>query len=39
MERRNCNKKTITELTVEGGTSIFNYDDILEKIRGFYENL
>jgi len=30
MERRNYNKKTITELTVVGGTTIFNDDDILE---------
>ena len=39
MERRNYNKKTITELTVEGGITISNDDDILEEIRGFYENL
>ena len=39
MERRNYNKKTITELTVAGGTTISNDDDILEEIRGFYENL
>ena len=30
MECRNYNKKTITELTVAGGTTIFNDDDILE---------
>ena len=39
MERRNYNKKTITELTVAGGTTISNDDDILEEIRGFYEDL
>ena len=39
MERRNYNKKTITELTVAGGTTISNDDDILEEIRRFYENL
>ena len=39
MERRNYNKKTITELTVAGGTTISNDDDILKEIRGFYENL
>ena len=39
MERRNYNKKTITELTLEGGITISNDDDILEEIRGFYENL
>lgn len=39
MERRNYNKKTITELTEGGGTTISNDDDILEEIRGFYENL
>jgi len=35
MERRNYNKKTITELTMAGGTTISNDDDILEEIRGF----
>ena len=39
MERRNYTKKTITELIVAGGTTISNDDDILEEIRGFYENL
>ena len=39
MECRNDNKKTITELTVAGGTTISNDDDILEEIRGFSENL
>ena len=39
MERGNYTKKTITELTVAGGTTISNDDDILEEIRGFYENL
>ena len=39
MEQRNYNKKTITELTVTGGTTISNDDDILKKIRDFYENL
>jgi len=39
VERRNYNKKTITELTVAGGTTISNDDDILEEKRGFYENL
>ena len=38
MERRNYNRKT-TELIVPGGTTISNDDDILEEIRGFYENL
>ena len=38
MERRNYNKKTITELTVAEGTAISSDDDILEEIRGFYEN-
>ena len=39
MEQRNYNKKTITELTVAGGTTISNDNDILKKIRDFYENL
>ena len=39
MERRNYNKKTITELTVAGGTTISKEDDILVEIRSFYENL
>ena len=39
MERRNYNKKTITELTGTGRTTISNDDDILEEIRGFFENL
>ena len=39
MDRRNYNKKTITELIVAGGTPISNDDDTLEEIRGFYENL
>ena len=39
MERRNYTKKTITELTVAGGTTISNDDDILEEMRGFYETL
>ena len=39
MERRNYNNKTITELTVAGGTTISNDDDILEEMRGFYENV
>ena len=39
MERRNYNKNTMTELTVAGGTTTSNDDDILEEIRGFYENL
>jgi len=39
MERRNYNKKTIIELTVAGGTTISDDDDILEEIRSFYENL
>ena len=39
MERRNYTKKTITDLTVAGGATISNDDDILEEIRGFYENL
>ena len=39
MERRNYTKKTITELAMGGGTTISNDDDILEEIRGFYENL
>ena len=38
MERRKYTRKTITELTVAGGITISN-DDILEEIRGFYENL
>ena len=34
MERRNYNKKTITELTMAEGTTISNDDDdILEEIR------
>ena len=39
MELRNYNKKTITELTMAGGTAISNDDDILEEMRGFHENL
>ena len=39
MELRNYNRKTITELTVAGGTTISNDDDILEEIRCSYENL
>ena len=39
MERRNYNKKIITELTVAGGTTISKEDDILVEIRSFYENL
>lgn len=39
MERKNCNKKTITELTVAGGAETSNDDDILVEIRNFYENL
>ena len=39
IECRNYNKKTITKLTVAGGTTISNDDDIFEEIRGFYENL
>jgi len=35
MERRNYNKKTITELTMAEGTTISNDDDILKEIRGF----
>ena len=38
MPRRNYNKKA-TKLIVAGGTTISNDDDILEEIRGFYENL
>ena len=39
MERRKYTRKTITELTVAGGITISNDGDILEEIRGFYENL
>lgn len=39
MERRNYNKKTITELIGPGGVIISNDDVILEEIRDFYENL
>ena len=39
MECRNYTKKTITELTGAGGTTISNDDDILDEIRGFYETL
>ena len=39
MERRNCNKKTITELTVVGGTCISNDDDTLEEIRSLRKSL
>ena len=38
MERRNYNKKTITELTVAEELTISNDEDILEEIRRFYEN-